>query len=186
MADRQLVMAPEVIFNESCCLSILLAVENGPPARAEGLVKLSVGEGEHRCSAAALGRSAARKPYAGKHDSDCGGLSQPDKLVQETPLVVAFVYACDAWRTSPNKSGNVDRYASRAFPVPEDCSQRRVLPFGSLTARPPCTSRTQRMARTGSAPITVKTVPHLIYLRPRHQQGACSGTFVREGDPVAA
>ena len=29
MADRQLVMAPEVIFNESCCLSILLAVENG-------------------------------------------------------------------------------------------------------------------------------------------------------------
>src|SRR5213592_262471 len=36
-------MAPEVIFNESCCLSILLAVENGPPARAEGLVKLSVG-----------------------------------------------------------------------------------------------------------------------------------------------
>src|SRR5436309_2903774 len=36
-------MAREVILNESCCLSILLAVENGPPARAEGLVKLSVG-----------------------------------------------------------------------------------------------------------------------------------------------
>src|SRR5437867_7191509 len=68
-------------YHESCCLSILLAVETRPPARAEGLVKLSVGEGEHRCTAAALGRSAAREPYAGKHDSDCRGLSQPDKLV---------------------------------------------------------------------------------------------------------
>ena len=63
MADRQLVMAPEVIFKESCCLSILLAVENGPPARAEGLVKLSVGKGEYLCSAAALWRGAATEPY---------------------------------------------------------------------------------------------------------------------------
>src|SRR5213592_2278128 len=60
--------------------------------------------------ASALGRITATEQYADKNDSDCGGLSQPDKLVhtlKKTPLVVAFVSACDVWRTPRSKKRNV-------------------------------------------------------------------------------
>src|SRR2546421_11460653 len=74
-------MNPEVIFNENCCLSILSTVENGSPARAEGLIKQFVREGKHRCSAAALRRSTSSEHYAGEHDSECRSFSQSDKPV---------------------------------------------------------------------------------------------------------
>ena len=81
MADRQFVMNPEVIFNENCCLSILSTVENGSPARAEGLIKQFVREGKHHCSATALWRSTASEHYAGEHDSECRSFSQSNKPV---------------------------------------------------------------------------------------------------------
>src|SRR3989442_15962001 len=73
-------MTPEVIFNESCCLSILSAVENRSPARAEGLVEQFVREGKHRCSAAALWRSTASEQDSGEHDSECRGFGQSDTV----------------------------------------------------------------------------------------------------------
>ncbi len=71
LADCQLSMSPEVIFNQNCSLEILSAVVKQSKAGAISLVKLIVRKSQQGCSLTALRRGATSKGCAKEYNKQC-------------------------------------------------------------------------------------------------------------------